>query len=303
MLNQDQHNWIKLSLAINAALRAELDAVKRALIGKREAKHNPNWRLQPRAPRGTAEGGQWIDGGGKPAAGPKGRGTRPPPPPPPGPGHNLPRVQRASERLDVDWRNMSNSEYFATLSHLARQRQGQERIAALKDAIRAFEPTYRFDPIVTTRRPGAYEQHLFEQLHIQRVRHYGPLGMDRAQWTQFRSEITNAMRRSRFPDAQAYLRGSAVSGVSFRRGVLTETGPRDFDVAIVNPNLFAVAQRRRIRLHSATRTRPLRAQELASLGMPGLQRHESGRRVTYVVFSSASAMHARPGPAIPLSSD
>ena len=27
-------------------------------------KYNPNWQDQPRAPQGTSEGGQWIDGGG-----------------------------------------------------------------------------------------------------------------------------------------------------------------------------------------------------------------------------------------------
>jgi len=307
MLNNDQRSWIKLSLAISAALRAELADIRRALTARGEHKHNPRWREQPRAPRGTPNGGQWVDGGGKPSGGPKGSGSRPPsppPPPPPGPGHNQPpRVLRAPERLDMDWRNMSNSEYFETLSHLARHRRGQERVAALQAAIRTFEPTYQFNPILTTRRPGAYEQHLSEQLHVQRVRHYGPLGMDRAEWTQFRSEITNAMRRSRFPDARAYLRGSAVSGVSFGRGVLTETGPRDFDATIVSPSLFAAVQRSGMRLPSATRTWPLSARRLARLGMPGLRRSENGRPITYVVFSSASAMHARPGPAIPLSLD
>jgi hypothetical protein len=58
-------------LAINAMLREELRGLKRTL-GKRseaEAKYNPNWSKQPRAPRGTAEGGRWVDGGG--AGGPK----------------------------------------------------------------------------------------------------------------------------------------------------------------------------------------------------------------------------------------
>jgi hypothetical protein len=42
-------------LAINALLREEAKALRRALKARRqEAKHNPNWRLQPRAPTGTA---------------------------------------------------------------------------------------------------------------------------------------------------------------------------------------------------------------------------------------------------------
>lgn len=51
-------------LAINRAIGDELRAVRRLLQERgAEAKYNPNWRLQPRAPSGTPEGGQWIDGG------------------------------------------------------------------------------------------------------------------------------------------------------------------------------------------------------------------------------------------------
>jgi hypothetical protein len=70
-------------LRINALLRGELSDVREALKQSRqeEEKHNPNWRLQPRAPKGTAEGGQWTNGGptgvGQPG-GPKNRGGRPP---------------------------------------------------------------------------------------------------------------------------------------------------------------------------------------------------------------------------------
>lgn len=62
-------------LAINAMLRQELRDVRRAMEARRaEEKHNPNWRLQPRAPRGTSEGGQWTDGGGtKPSSAPQRR--------------------------------------------------------------------------------------------------------------------------------------------------------------------------------------------------------------------------------------
>lgn len=64
-------------LAINRALRDEVRDVRQLLKQRdAEAKYNPNWRLQPRAPKGTAEGGQWVDGGA--SALPKTRGNRPP---------------------------------------------------------------------------------------------------------------------------------------------------------------------------------------------------------------------------------
>jgi hypothetical protein len=47
------------ALKLNALLRSELREIREAI----EAKHNPNWRLEPRAPKGTAEGGQWTSGG------------------------------------------------------------------------------------------------------------------------------------------------------------------------------------------------------------------------------------------------
>ncbi len=50
-------------LAINAILREEFDALRRALKLRKTHKHNPNWHLQPRVPRGVAEGGQWTSGG------------------------------------------------------------------------------------------------------------------------------------------------------------------------------------------------------------------------------------------------
>lgn len=54
-------------LAINAMLREELGGLRRTLERRSavEAKYNPNWAKQPRAPRGVPEGGQWVDGGGR----------------------------------------------------------------------------------------------------------------------------------------------------------------------------------------------------------------------------------------------
>ncbi len=304
MHNHTDIEWLRTRLAFISALRAELADIKRLLAARRayEAKYNPRWREQPRAPKGTSDGGEWVDGGG--GGTPKAGGARPPPRPPPrpGPGHNRPpEAAPAPMRPYLDWRNMSDREYFASIGVLTRQRQHEDRIAALQDAIRAFDPNFRFGPIVTPRRPGVYEEYLREQLHILRIQAHGPLGMERLQWTQFRQEVTGALRRSRYPSAASYLRGSAVSGVSFRRGVLDPSGPRDFDAAIVSPTLFAAARARGFGIRGrATRTVPLRFDQLAQLGAPGLPQNVNGRGVSYVIFSSPGAMRLRPGPAVPL---
>jgi hypothetical protein len=69
MRREHRDELLRSCLAINALLRSELDDVRKTLRGREhEEKHNPNWRLQPRAPRGTAEGGRWVDGGAAPRA-------------------------------------------------------------------------------------------------------------------------------------------------------------------------------------------------------------------------------------------
>jgi len=76
------------ALAINAMLRTEIRDVRAALAARKaEAKYNPNWLLQPHAPRGSRDGGQWVDEGGAPKQAPRRTPTQPaspsvsPPPP------------------------------------------------------------------------------------------------------------------------------------------------------------------------------------------------------------------------------
>jgi hypothetical protein len=103
MSRQIRTEAIKGFLAINALLREELAAIRGALARRaKERKYNPNWPSQPRAPRGTTEGGQWVrvggGGGGRTGAfkigggAPKGGSTRTP-----GRGHNRPPVDSLFE--------------------------------------------------------------------------------------------------------------------------------------------------------------------------------------------------------------
>jgi hypothetical protein len=296
--------------ALNAALTHALEQIKSELAARRllhELKANPNWPSQPRVPAGQADGGQWTSGGGggKPLGGAPKQGGPRPPAPRPGIGHNNPPRpgDPPPERLHLDWRNMSNQDYAEALGALLRQRNADARIGALQQAIGTLDPNYNFAPIVT--RPGSrhtYETHLRRQLNILRIQLHGPLGMEREQWAQFRRDVTSALRRSRDPNAEAFLRGSAVSGVSFRRGVLDFSGPRDFDAAITSGRLLEAARRRGVRLRGGgTRTGPLRARTMATIGVRGLADRINGKRVTYDIFSSETAMRVRPGAAIPLS--
>ncbi|MCL4713376.1 MAG: LysM peptidoglycan-binding domain-containing protein [Hyphomonadaceae bacterium] len=251
---------------------------------------------------GDAEGLLQLTGGG----------TRPPPRGAsrgggrPGIGHNggPGEVEPAPERLYLDWANMSDEEYFDQLGQLMRQRESEVRIAGLQDAIRSLDPNYEFHPIATARGSGqTYEGYLREELNVLRVQWNGPLGMEGGQWTQFRGDVTGALNSSNFRGAEGYLRGSAVSGVSFRRGILGggTGGPKDFDAAIVSSGLFNAARDAGFGVRGgATRTEPLTAGDLARLGVRGLPPDINNLRVTYVIFNSSSAMYQRPGPAVPL---
>lgn len=70
MRRETRDELLRGFLAINAMLREEAKALKQVLEKRSaEAKYNPNWRLQPRAPRGTMDGGQWVGGSGSGSSG------------------------------------------------------------------------------------------------------------------------------------------------------------------------------------------------------------------------------------------
>jgi hypothetical protein len=86
-------------LAINAMLREETRDVRKALAARRtEAKYNPHWPLQPRAPRGTTEGGRWVVEG----SGPK------------SPEHNSPKQPRP-QRKDPEHREQRPAAFFDSI--------------------------------------------------------------------------------------------------------------------------------------------------------------------------------------------
>lgn len=129
-------------LAVNRALSDEWREVRR-LFKQRDAetKYNPNWRLQPRAPKGTAEGGQWVDGGAN--SSPKVR--RPPR------DHNQPPQQSLQEVFPA----LSSAPASAILAPVdgflgitgpgqaASEAAMRNLSAALIREIRALDPSYR----------------------------------------------------------------------------------------------------------------------------------------------------------------
>lgn len=67
-----------------------------------------------------------------------------------------------------------------------------------------------------------------------------PLGFNsREEYATFGRSARTALNEAGFPEAVPYLRGSAVTGYSYRTGEAFDVGRRsDYDIAIVSPRLF-----------------------------------------------------------------
>ena len=89
-MEDSRHQPTLQRLAIlNARLDYELASIRMMLALRRlqqEAKYNPNWAAQPRAPRGATDGGQWIDRGATAPRSPSARAPRTTPEPRPSTG-------------------------------------------------------------------------------------------------------------------------------------------------------------------------------------------------------------------------
>lgn len=105
-------------------------------------------------------------------------------------------------------------------------------------------------------------------------------------------------------DAIPFIRGSAVTGYSYRQGEAFDVGRRsDFDLAIVSPKLFQRAREAGIELRGGeTRTRELNPMDMKSLGLDEFAAAlalKSRRDTTLMIYSSESAIQVR-GPYLPV---
>ena len=126
-----------------------------------------------------------------------------------------------------------------------------------------------------------------------------PLGFNtRQDFEKFGAEAMRGLVSSGHKDAIPFIRGSAVTGYSYRQGEVFDVGRRsDFDLAIVSPKLLQRAREVGIELRGGeTRTRELNPLDLKSLGLDGLAASlvdQSGHDTTLMIYSSESAVQAR----------
>ena len=88
------------------------------------------------------------------------------------------------------------------------------------------------------------------------------------------------MARAGYGNVEPILQGSAVTGKSFKTGQEFDVGRvSDFDIALASPELLQRAQSLGIGLRSGgSRTGPLSARDLQTLGLKDLSRRKIGVR-------------------------
>ena len=214
-----------------------------------------------------------------------------------------PTVAMVLRGAPIDWGEMSNKDYFDAIGAILTRSRAEKQIGYLKEAIRSIDPGYKFNSILTSPGGESYSDYLIKQLHELRIGKYGPLGVERAEYDKFKASIGRSISSSSLNDVNFFIKGSSITGVSRKRGVLTQSGPNDFDISIVSPSLFQRALDRKMEMKGKdfrVRTFPLYPYQMASLGMSRLPSRLGGRKVTYVIYPSEAGLRDRPGPAAPI---
>lgn len=169
MWHQLRHEALLQALRLNALLRSELREVRAAI----EARHNPNWRLQPRAPKGTTEGGQWVSGaGGAPKAADEEENK-------PRAGHNRPPVDTLHE-IFPNWAGAPASSIVAPIDeflgisgpgYAANEAATRTLREGLIAEIRTIDPHYRFQSVDLGGMPRTFEgrRNLIDSLRADRA--------------------------------------------------------------------------------------------------------------------------------------
>jgi RHS repeat-associated protein len=121
----------------------------------------------------------------------------------------------------------------------------------------------------------------------------------RAEYKSFGDTARNGAKSAGYGDATITLRGSAVTGRSYRTGQPFDYGRlSDLDVGIASKSLFDAAKKAGIQLRGGgTRTGVLTNKQLDQLGLTGLRdrlRDQAGRPVSFMVYKSTDDALSRP---------
>lgn len=268
------------------------------------AKYNAD---QPRVPAGSSDGGRWTDGGGGGGGGGRAVLSDATPDNDWLPGSQLAQARDPARRIvTVGGRSYHATEAEATQLAIAFNRSESAR-ARLRLVDGNWQPVPQLsDPQTASGAITSYialaQQAEARLLIIERGGL--PLGFNsREDFAAFGLALRRGLAPSGQSGAEVFLRGSAVTGYSYRTGEAFDIGRRsDFDVAIVSPVLLRELSARGLRLTAGgRRSEPFGKRELQRLGLPNLpvQWSAQARDVTYMIYRARSEMEAR-GPFAPI---
>lgn len=126
-----------------------------------------------------------------------------------------------------------------------------------------------------------------------------PLGFNSRQAFQaFGSLARNSLMFAGQADAELYLRGSSVTGYSYRTGRAFDLGrDSDYDFAIVSPRLMEQARMSGYQLRSSgNRTTELSPRQLRDLNLANFVQTlsaQTGRKVTIMIYESEAIIQSR----------
>lgn len=257
-----------------AALRFELVAFRLHLL-LRKANFNPG-QLRDSV-------GRWVDESG-----------------------GLDRPQAAQNRRNSIRINVGGQLLEATPGQAARFAVAEPAAREAMRRVQSLDPVWRPTPSFIETIEGAISRANANAREAEaRLAEVLPRGFNSYEsYVAFGQSVRDGLRAAGYRDVEPMLRGSAVTGESFRTGQPFDVGRiSDYDVALVSPSLMQRAAELGIPLRSGgTRTRSLRREELEDFGLRGLGANilrETERDVSFMIYSSRHVVTSR-GPSRPI---
>ncbi len=184
------------------------------------------------------------------------------------------------------------------------QQRAQEAVRRVQE----LDPTWRPTPSISEGVEGRIAENIARAREAEaKLGELLPRGFGSYEsYAQFGNNLRQGFAGAGYNDTIPMMRGSSVTGESFRSGRPFDSNPgrpSDFDLAISSPSALRRAEELGIGLREGgSRTGPLRSEQLEALGLAGihreLQAQAGGRDVSIMIYSSPTAITRR-GPSRP----
>jgi hypothetical protein len=120
---------------------------------------------------------------------------------------------------------------------------------------------------------------------------------NRMEFGAFGQKVREGLQKAGVRDGQAYLQGSAITGIKYTSGEIFDVGrTSDWDLAISSPSLFAKLQQMGAKVKGGSRIGPLTTAQLEKLGLIEVVhdlKQKAGRDVFIMVYKTPQDLKSR----------